>query len=81
MTAPDFTDAGAAADRALEAATVAHDVALVVALALSTEAGALTINGQEAVRTVAGMMVDAAREARNAIDRAGGMFRAARASR
>jgi hypothetical protein len=78
LKAEDFRDASEAADYALEAAMIAHDVILVVALAMSTETGALTLKSQEAVRTVAQYGVDKAQEARNAVDLAGGMFRAPR---
>ena len=78
LRADEFRDAGEAADYALEAAMIAHDVILVVALAMSTETGALTLKSQEAVRTVAQYGVEKAKEARNAVDLAGGMFRTAR---
>lgn len=81
MSAGDFADASAAADNALEAAMLAHDVFLVVSLALSTQGGHLSVNSQEALWSVAQMGVDKAREARTAIDRAGGLFRTSGARR
>ena len=78
LKAEDFRDASEAADHAFEAAMIAHDVALVVSLAMSTEAGALTLKSQEAVRTVAQYGVDKAQEARDAVDIVAGMVRTAR---
>ena len=78
LRAEDFRDAGEAADHAFEAAMVTHDVCLVVALALATEANVLTPKSQETVRTVAQYAVEKAQEARDAADLASGMFRAAR---
>ena len=78
LRADDFGDAGEAADHALQTAMIVHDVILVVALAMSTETGALTLKSQEAVRTVVQYGVDKAQEAKDAANIAGGLFRTTR---
>ena len=74
----DTLDPSKAADLAHEAAMVAHDFFLVVSLALSTEGGELTSSSQEALWTVAQHGVHKAKDAREAIDRAGISIRTSR---
>lgn len=68
MTAP--VSSQAVAQEAHDAAMIAHDFFLVVSLALSTEAGQITLGSQEAIWTVTQAGVEKARLARDAIDRA-----------
>lgn len=72
----DPSDPSVATDLAHDAAMVAHDFFLVVSLALSTEGGHLTSASQEALWTVAQHGVNKAKDAREAMDRAGSSIRA-----
>ena len=75
MSARDFSTVDGAADVAHEAAAMAHDVFLVVSLALSNTASTLTAESQAALWTVALYGVEQTKEARDAIELAGNLFR------
>ena len=78
MSARDFSTVDGAADVAHEAASIAHDVFAVVSIALSSKDFVLTADDQNALWTVARYGVQQAKEARDAIELAGNIFRLSR---